>query len=91
MMPTSLLPALVTTVIVLIAASVIAALALYWTTDLRAKQIVRRVWLAIVILTVLGLAIFWIGTAMIGTSTVDRSMQQQQQDDLHKRLGKGGH
>ena len=91
MMPTSLLPALITAVIVLIVASVVAGLALFWTSEPRARQTIGRLWIVVVIFTVLGLAIFWIASAMVGHGVVDRGMQQQQQHELEKRLEKGGH
>ncbi|HUO99376.1 MAG TPA: hypothetical protein VMU01_11950 [Rhizomicrobium sp.] len=92
--PNSMLPALVTALIVIIVASLGAGFALAWETRPRIRQLVRRLWLAVTVLSVAGVGIFWIGTAMVsrpGLTTVDRGMQTQQQGELHKRLQDGGH
>ena len=91
--PNSVQPVFVTAVVVILIASVVAAIVLWWDPAPRTRQIVRRAWFVVTVLSALGVMIFWISTAMIGTgySTVDRSLQQKQQDDLHKRLKTGGH
>ena len=94
MTPNSYLPVLVPGIIVLLVVSVAAALALAWTKEPQAQQIVRRVWLGVSVLVVLGVAVFWISTAMVQGprgGTVDRNLQQQQQNELQRRTQGGGH
>ena len=88
------LPVLVPGAIILIIVSVVAALALAWVKDGQIRRWVRRGWLATVVVLIAGGAIFWAASAMVEgpeRSAVDRSLQQQQQDELHQRLGEGGH
>jgi hypothetical protein len=88
------LPVLVPAVTVLIVASVAAGLALAWNRQARFQRLVRRLWLATVIITLAGAVIFWVSTALIegpSRAPVDRSLQVQQQDELRQRLQKGGH
>src|SRR5262245_46947450 len=90
----TVLPVLVPGAIILIIVSVVAALALAWVRDGQIRQWVRRGWLAAVIVLIAGDAIFWVASAMVEgpeRSTVDRSLQQQQQDELNQRLSEGGH
>jgi hypothetical protein len=93
MEPNSILPVLITAVIIVLVASVAAALVLWWNKEPRVQQLVRRAWLALIVLSALAVAVFWISTAMIGLgrSTPDRSLQQKQSDELHRRLEKGSH
>ena len=90
----AVLPVLVPGVITLVVVSVAAAFALAWVKDAQVRLWVRRGWLAAVVALFAGGAIFWVASAMVEgpeRSTVDRSLQQQQQDELHQRLGEGGH
>ena len=93
MEPNSIQPVFVTAVVVVLVASVAAALVMWGDARPRTRHMVRRAWLVVTVLSALGVMIFWISTAMIGTghSTLDRSLQQKQQDDLHQRLKTGGH
>jgi len=87
------LPVIVPGMIVLIVVSVAAALALAWTKDSAAQLLIRRVWIGVSALVVVGVVVFWVSSAMVGTRepTVDRGAQQQQQNDLQDRLKNGGH
>jgi len=87
------LAAVVPGMIVLIVVSVIAALALAWTKDAGAQQLIRRAWMAISAMVVTSVVIFWVSTHMVSTQqpSVDRSLQHQQQDDLQQRIQHGGH
>ena len=90
----TVLPVLVPGAIILIVVSVVAALALAWVKDGQIRQWVRRGWFATVVVLIAGSAIFWVASAMVEgpeRSTVDRSLQQQQQDELSQRLSEGGH
>ena len=90
--PNPILPVLVTAVITIVIASVAAAFALWWINEEQTRKIIRRVWFALMVLSVLGVAVFWISTTMIGPgSSIDRSMQKKQSDELQERLHKGGH
>lgn len=94
MSPNSNLPVLVPGVIVILVASVVAVLALAWVKDAQARQMIRRAWIGVSVLVVLGLAVFWISSAMVRQGpggTVDRSLEQQQQNDLQRRAQSGGH
>lgn len=88
------LPVLVPAVIAFIVISTGAALALAWNRRPQIQLLIRRAWFVAAIVIVGSVAIFWISTAMVEgpkRATVSRSLQQQQQDDLHKRLQTGGH
>jgi hypothetical protein len=93
MVPNSILPAIVPGIIILLAASVAAGLGLAWVKDAQAQQAIRRAWVGVLLLVVLGVAIFWISSAMVRqpASTVDRNLQQQQQIELQQRNNNGGH
>lgn len=93
MEPSSVLPVLVTAVIVILVASVAAAIALWWEKRPEFRQIVARTWIVVTILSALAVVVFWISTAMTGSKnpTVDRSLQQKQNDELGHRLQRGGH
>jgi ABC-type sugar transport system permease subunit len=93
MEPNSVLPVLLTAVVVVMVASVGAGIALWWSPQSRIRQIIRRAWFVVAVLATLAVVIFWIST-MFGASDrsgVNRSLQQRQQDELHQRLQKGGH
>jgi hypothetical protein len=88
------LPVLVPAVITLIVVSGAAALAMAFNRQTSFRQLVVRVWLAAAALIVGGVVIFWISTAMVEgprRATVDRSLQQRQQNELQQRLQKGDH
>ena len=88
------LPVLVPAVIGLIVVSVVAVLVLSWNRRSDIERIVRWAWLAAVVLIVMGVAVFWLSTAMVEgpkRSIVDRTMQKQQQQELTDRLKSGGH
>jgi hypothetical protein len=88
------LPVLVPAVISLFVVSVAAVLALAWRREPDFGRLVRRVWVAAVVVIVGGAAVFWIATAMVEgprRAPVDRSLQAQQQEELRARLQKGGH
>jgi phage-related minor tail protein len=90
----SLLPALVPAVIALVVVSVLAAFALAWDRGPDMRLIVRRAWVLASTFIILSVAIFWIATAMVEgprRATIDRSLQQHQQDELQRRLRHGGH
>ena len=91
--PSSILPVLVTAVIVVLVASVAAAIALWWEKRPAFRQIISRVWIVVTVLSVLAVFVFWISTAMTGSKspTVDRSLQQKQNNELRQRLQGGGH
>jgi thiol:disulfide interchange protein len=92
MEPNSILPVLVTAVVVIIVVSVGAAIALWWQPRPQARKAIRRTWFALTVLSVLAVVIFWVSTALIGNrSTVDRGLQQKQQNELQQRLQNGGH
>lgn len=88
------LPVLVPAVIGFVVVSVVAIAALAWNKEPDVQTLVRRAWLAIVGAIVLGVVVFWIATAMVEgpkRATVDRSLQQEQQGELGKRVKTGGH
>lgn len=88
------LPALVTGVIILFVFGTIGLLALNWTTSPQIRLWIRRALLVLVLVVVGGSLVYWFATFGVeGTSrhTIDRSLQQKQQDDLHKRVQEGGH
>ena len=88
------LPALVPGVITLIAVSVAAGLAFAWTKQAQARRWIGRIWIAATVLVAAGLVIFWVSTVMVQgprRAGVDRSLQDQQQQELQKRLQSGGH
>ena len=90
--PDPLLPVLVTAVVVVLVASVVAALILWWNKEPQVRKFVGRAWLALTVFSVLGVAVFWISTTMIGPGgSIDRSMQKTQSNELQERLHKGGH
>ena len=92
MEPNSLLPVLVSAVVVIIVVSAAAGLGLWWQQRPRIRLVIRRTWIALTVFSVLGVVIFYVSTAMVGKSaTLDRSLQQKQQDELHQRLQTGGH
>ena len=86
------LPTLLPAAIGLIVVAVAAVLALSWVKQPEAQTLVRRAWLGLSLLIVLGVVVFAIASG-VGTHqpSVDRSLQQQQQDELHQRLQNGGH
>jgi len=88
------LPVIVPAAIGLVVVSAIAALALTWTRDPSSRRLIGRAWVAFAVLAGLGVAIFWIATAMAPGSRglgVDRGLQNQEAKELHDRLEKGGH
>jgi hypothetical protein len=87
------LPVIVPGMIVLIVISVAAALGLAWTKDAGAQVLIRRVWMALSAMVVVGVVVFYVSSGMVATRapTVDRSVQQQQQSDLQQRIQNGGH
>ncbi|HEX4635548.1 MAG TPA: hypothetical protein VH189_05165 [Rhizomicrobium sp.] len=87
------LPALVPMVIALIVVSLAAVLVLATNKQPEIQKIVHRVWMVASACIVAGAVIFWFSGAFIGTKrpTVDRGLQSQQQDELHRRLQSGGH
>lgn len=88
------LPVLVPGVITFVVISVAAAFVLALNRRPEIRKLVGRVWLAISVAIVAGVAVFWISTAMVEgppRSTIDRSLQDQQQRELHQRLQNGGH
>lgn len=86
------LPTLVPAAIGLTVVAVAAVLALSWVKQPEAQILVRRAWLGLSVLIVLGVVVFAIASS-VGTHrpSVDRSLQQQQQDELHQRVQNGGH
>ena len=89
----SILPAFVPAVIGLVVVSIAAVLVLVWNKRPDVQRLVRRIWLVAVICIVAGLLIFWIATVLVGSGrpTLDRSLQQRQQNELDQRLRSGGH
>jgi hypothetical protein len=88
------LPVLVSAAVTLIVFGAIGLLALNWSTSAGQRLWIRRALLVLVLVTVGGPVIYWFATwAVEGTQrhTIDRSLQQQQQDELHQRVHKGGH
>jgi hypothetical protein len=88
------LPALVSAVVALIVFGAIGLVALNWATSERQRLLIRRALLVLVLVTVGGPLIYWLSTwAVEGGQrhTVDRGMQQKQQDELRQRINKGGH
>lgn len=87
------LPALVPMVIALIVVSLAAVLVLATNKQPEIQKIVRRVWAGASVCIVAGAAIFWLSGAFVGTSrpSVDRSLQNQQKNELRQRLQNGGH
>ena len=90
----AILPALVPAVITLIVVSVVAGLALAWTRQAEARRWIGRIWLAAAVLVVAGVVVFWVSTALVQgphRTSVDRGLQDRQQQDLRRRLQDGGH
>ena len=88
------LPALVPAVLLLIVLAAIGFFALRWTDSARARLWIKRTLIVLATVAVGGPMLYWIATwAVEGTPrrTIDRSMQQQQMDELHKRVHQGGH
>jgi hypothetical protein len=86
------LPTLVPAAMTFVVVSVAAMLALFWIKQPEAQTLVRRVWVGVSVLIVLGVAVFAIANGVgAHEPSVDRSLQQQQQNELHNRLQTGGH
>ena len=88
------LPVLVPAIIGLIVVSAAAAFGLAWTKQPEVRRWIRRAWIVAAVVLVGGIAIFWISTAMVQgppRATVERAMQEQQQEELRQRAQQGGH
>jgi len=88
------LPALITAVILLLVFGTLGLLALNWTSSAQARLWIKRALFVLLLACVGGPLVYWIATwGVEGTSrhAIDRSMQDRQQDDLHKRVQEGGH
>jgi Na+/melibiose symporter-like transporter len=88
------LPALTPAVIALIVISIAAGLSLAWNRQARFRRFVIRAWIGAAVIIVGGAVVFWISTVMVEgprRATIDRSLQQHQQDELRERMQKGGH
>ena len=80
------LPVLVPAAIGFVVVSAIAALALAWTKAPDVRELIRRGWIALMVLMALGVLVFWIATAMVEgprRSTIDKGLQDQQTKELH--------
>jgi glucan phosphoethanolaminetransferase (alkaline phosphatase superfamily) len=85
-----LLPALVT----LVALGAAGLIALNWTRSAVAHLWIKRALVVLVLITIGGPIIFWFMTwAVEGPPrhTIDRSLQQRQQNELQRRIQQGGH
>jgi len=90
----SILPALVPAVLILIAASLAAWIGLAWDKRPSVQTFIRRAWLAVTVICVAGVFLFWLSTVLVEgprRATIDRSLQREQQDELHRRVQRGGH
>jgi uncharacterized SAM-binding protein YcdF (DUF218 family) len=89
-----LLPALMTAAVALIVFGAIGLVALSWTKSAAARLWIRRALLVLVLLAVGAPFLYWfmsIGVEGTPRHEIDRSLQQQQQEELHQRIHKGGH
>jgi Na+/H+-dicarboxylate symporter len=86
------LPAILPAMITFIVVSVLAVFALAWNKQPQIQELVRRTWLFVSVLALVGVAVFWISTTMVQPgATVDHRLQEQQQRELQQRLQNGGH
>lgn len=86
------LPVMLTAAVSFVVVTTLAGLSLLWVRDPAARKVLGRTWATASVLIVLGVVVFWIATSMIsGGKPVNRSLQDQQQNELQHRLQKGEH
>ncbi len=86
------LPVILPGVITLLVLAVFLGFFFSWVKDAQARQIAKRVALVITAITVLAVAIFVINSSVVSPGqTVDRTVQQNQERSLERRLQEGGH
>ena len=88
------LPALIPAVLALVVFGTVGLVALSWTNSVVTRMWIRRALFVLVLVAIGGPLVYWIATwGVEGTPrrTIDRSLQQQQQQELRQRTQHGGH
>ena len=88
------LPSLIPAVLALVVFGTAGLIALNVTQSVTMRLWIRRALFVLVLVTIGGPLVYWIATwGVEGTPrrTIDRSLQQQQQQELHQRIQHGGH
>lgn len=88
------LPVLITATVALIVFGAVGLMALSWTKSAGMRLLIKRAMLVLLLLAAGAPLLYWFMTVGVeGTPRheIDRSLQQQQQDELHQRIHKGGH
>ena len=88
------LPALIPAVLALVVFGTAGLIALSWTNSVVMRLWIRRALFLLVLACFGGPFVYWIatwGVEGMPRRTIDRSLQQQQQEELRQRLQHGGH